>query len=247
MLHIVCRNGEVRVFRVLSRSSPDILQLCVDDVWFTLNYSLQDATEQPSTEQPSTRGSPQNLQLISLPEDSGELFLSWDTPLTNEEVTSYNIVCSANIPSGSGQPTTSHTLSLTTNNTSVILPVLGQKSVDYACCVTAQSSELFPTPTCSSVQIVPPPASTAGVSDSILVPVLGVLVGVFFLALVVVSVLLVVFMCTGTSRTTTGEQTCPTETNPAYICHTETNLAYGVTSNQSELIPNIDDGDYEDI
>lgn len=184
----------------MPESSPAVIELCIDDVWVALNYSLQDATptEQLSTQQPLTdEQSPQNLQLNSLSE---ELLLSWAAPSTDGEVTSYNIACSTNIQSGNGQPITSLTLSLSTSDTSALLPVFGQELMEYTCCVTAQRPlEMFSPPTCGSVQVAPLPAPT-GALGSILVPVLGVLVGVFFLALVLVSVALLVFMCTGTSK-----------------------------------------------
>lgn len=183
----------MRVTRGTTETSPAVVEICVDDIWITLNYSL------PATEQPIAQP-PRNLQLNLL---ADELFLSWETPFTNVAVMDYSAVCSTDIQLGNGRPITSLTLSLTTGDTSALIPpFMGlQESTTYSCCVTAHYETLgvSSTPTCGSVQFLPTPAP-AGISDSILVPVLGVLAGVFLLALVVVSAALVVFMCTGTKQ-----------------------------------------------
>jgi hypothetical protein len=171
----------VRVVRE-TEISPAVLELCVDDVW--LRYSAPDPPPPP-----------QNLQLSQLTSD--DIFLSWGAPPAGEEVTGYTATCSL-------------AFSLTTTGISATIPLIGlQEHVNYTCCVTAEQGTGASSPNCGSIDAqhekinavsTSDSSIMTGVSDSILVPVLGVLAGVFFLAVVVVSVSLVVFVCTDTKR-----------------------------------------------
>lgn len=159
----------------------------MDDQWLTTSDPLQFSTDQFP---------PRNLQLRSLGDG---LFASWDTPLqeSGEVVAGYDITCT---------PTESSHLyySLTvdgSNINSVMVDVIALQPTDYSCCVTSRIQRdmltLISPEVCDTVQFTP--EGSQG-SNSILVPVLGVLVGVFFLALLVMGVALVVFMTTSTSK-----------------------------------------------
>lgn len=163
-----------------------VVELCVDDEW--LGYPFETLP---------TMLPPQNLQLESR-EDA--LFFSWEAPPTEDEIRGYSVVCSTNIQIGSGQPIALLTLSVNTSDLSVSIPFLMEESTDYSCCATAQyEGGASSSSVCGTVLSGPAPTPTE-TSDSILVPVLGVLAALFFLALVVVSVALLVFMCTGVKQ-----------------------------------------------
>ena len=165
-----------------------VIEICVDDVW--LRYPLQPPSE--------TLPIVQSLQLESH-EDA--LLLSWEAPQTEEEITGYSVVCSTTLRSNNGRPVTPLNLSVSVSDISVIIPLLSLgEPASYTCCVTAQyEGQASSGPICETIQSAPAPTPTE-TSDSILVPVLGVLAAVFLLALAVVSVALLVFVCTGVRR-----------------------------------------------
>ena len=204
----VCRDDEVRAVRDAETGSP-LMELCVDDMWLALNCSAQNFT-QNSTEEPATSSSggtgepqidnlpqPANLQVRSLVPD---LFVSWEAPSSDRTIADYAVSCSTVVPP---DQMVTLTLSLTTDQTSVLVPLPpAQEARSFTCCVTAQyestgTGNLSP-PSCEEVLVESITPTSTG--PSILVLVLGVLVGVLFLALLVVSIALVIFVATGSSR-----------------------------------------------
>lgn len=165
------------------------LQLCMDDQWLTVSSSLQVDTDELS---------PTNLQLTSISEG---LLLSWERPHTESGITSYDVACSTLVQSSSGEHLTSISVTVDGGTTSTVVSVLTTPA-SYNCCVTANTEGsggvTFSSETCGTTLFDTLASESTG--DSILVPVLGVVVGVLFSALVIVSVALVIFM------TTSGKQ-----------------------------------------
>ena len=193
----VCRDDEARALRETD-SSPVVVEICEDDQWLTLNLSMQN-TRPLTGELP-----PANLQLSSVPDG---LLLSWEVPLTNEVVTGYDITCSTPVQSSdlNSQQTISLTLSLTIDNrdtTSALIPVTTLQQATYTCCVSSRYENTVQVSACDDVLIILPVTPQPPEADSILVPVLGVLAGVFFLAAMLLGAALVLFIVTsGTNKT----------------------------------------------
>lgn len=173
-------------------ATPVALQLCVDDNWLTVSNSLEVITEDLP---------PRNLEITSTEEG---LLVSWEEPSTNEEITSYDIMYFA-----ATQPASAQQLTLRVNAeggaTSALLSVLSPETTSYRCCVSSHIERhpglIFSSEVCETVEYTPLVVSTAQQnSGSILVPILGIVAGVLFLALVVVSLALMVFMKTASTR-----------------------------------------------
>ena len=190
-LTVVCRNNEVRVN---TESTPAAIELCVNDEW--LNAALQIDANEPT---------PENFQILT---SQTGLSLSWEQPLTNESIENYEIVCSSVIKPVNGFTNFSHILN--GNSTTLFIPATALECMDYNCCIiTHFHTERFAglrssTRLCETISSMesPPPSEAAtpktpcpsSQSDTILVPILGLLAGVLFLALIVVSVALMAFM-----------------------------------------------------
>lgn len=145
--------------------------------------------------------SPRNLQLSPLQDEVGVgVSVTWERPNVDLQhvVTGYDVICSP-----VDTPQFSISLSVSGSSTNATMPLLASQSTDYTCCVTSHvrsdietaGPEMF-SEACEDIQFVrPPPSPSPSPSgDSILVPILGVLVGVFFLALLVVALALVAFI-----------------------------------------------------
>ena len=207
-LCLVCRDDEVVVTRE-SPSSKARIQLCLHDQWLLLNYTLMlpdeppDVSVGPTTSTSSTTTAaepslepPSNLRLSTSP---AELQLSWDAPSlpadSEDTVDSYSIICSTS--TSNSQQTTSLSLSLTVQETTASISAPNQQPATYTCCITALTEQgLSSLEGCDDVQFSPFVAPTPSTSSScgIITPVLGVLVGVLFLALLAVCVVLLVLM-----------------------------------------------------
>lgn len=200
-MYTVCRDDETRALRETD-SSPVVVQICEDDQWLTLNLSM------PTTRPLTGELPPANLQLNSVLDG---VKLSWEAPLTNEVVTGYNITCSTPVqsPDPNSQQTISLTLSLTIEDsatTSALIPITTQQQTMYTCCVTSQYESTTQVSACDDVLFIIPPSQPTQEADSILVPVLGVLAGVFFLATMLLGVALVVFIVTSGTNKTEGKR-----------------------------------------
>ena len=168
----------------------------MDDEWLNISNALQANANEPA---------PRNVRIIT---NQNGLELSWDSPPTNKNVIRYNIMCSTAMQSTNGRHITTFFVDGDTRAATVPVPVRTTTVLepsDYYCCITAhiqgQSSLILATKSCDTInnqffptQLAPGHTVSSPTSDSILVPVLGILVGVLFLALVVVSVALVAFI-----------------------------------------------------
>lgn len=167
------------------------IELCVDDQWLTISDPLQFSTDQFL---------PGNLQLSSF---LSGLSAEWEVPLleSGKVVTGYDITCTQVQPGNLQHSSESLTVDGTT--TSALVTITALQPTDYRCCITSHIQRdvltIFSLGVCDTAQFTPPPVSVP-TGNFILVPVLGVLVGVFFLALVIVGVALVVFMTASTSK-----------------------------------------------
>lgn len=182
---IVCRDGEVR------RGNADsaTLEICLEDEWLAPTNSLQVAMgNSPVT----------NIQLI-------QETLSWSPPATDENILRYDITC---FTSDSDRLMWSL---LGNSQTSTTLHFLLPQAM-YTCCVTTITQGRMgveftseacqgglvvttpPTTTPTTPTTCPPTPGCSTAAESILVLVLGVLAGLFFLALLIVSCALLVFM-----------------------------------------------------
>ena len=190
----VCRDNELMVD---DETNPTVLQICLEDQWLTLGNSLQLI----NNDFPVT-----NLQLNN---NENGVSLSWDRPIiTNEdmEITSFDVVCST--AGGDVQHSSSRTVSDDGATSSTFLPLLARETINYMCCVTTNvrgnTGVRFSSETCETSLFIPPPScpptAAPARDDSILVLILGVLAGLFFLALIIVSIALVAFICAGASR-----------------------------------------------
>ena len=174
------------------------LQICLDDQWLTLDSSLRVASE----EFPVV-----NLQLDG---DGVGISVEWDAPTTDEMVLGYDVVCSMDISTGM------LTISLSVNGESPSMPIFLSLAVPgtYRCCVTANvqgntgvrfSSQTCQTTTTTTSQFTSTPTPcppTASCEDPcpIITLVMGVLAGVFLLALLIVGMALVIFLCSASNR-----------------------------------------------
>ncbi len=178
-----------------------VLLLCLDDEWVNIQPGEVEGTVvavQGRTNPPL----PRNLDITT---DQNGFQFSWERPLTDDSITGYDVTCfTGTTPSKYGV-----TLSLSVDGSSTsayIVALMDPQYTNYRCCVTAHIqvyAELSPiatTPLCDDVSIVIPPLPTASTTstNSILVPVLGILAGLFLLALLIVSVALVLFMISNT-------------------------------------------------
>ena len=177
------------------RLNSGAVQVCLEDEWLTISETIQFSTD---------RSLPRNLELRSI---GGEgLSATWDPPLLESGVSvdGYDLSCTLE-RSDSSRQRSSESLTVSGSTNSASLAITATEPVEYNCCITSRvqrrSFTFVSPPLCENVHYMPPivvvepPQETTG---SILVPVLGVLVGVFFVALVVMGVALVVFITSNT-------------------------------------------------
>ena len=163
----------------------------MDDEWLNVSDALQANANEPA---------PRNVRIVT---NQNGLELSWDSPPTNENVIRYNIMCSTAMQSTNGCHITTFFVDRNTRAATVPVPVRTTTILepsDYHCCITAhiqrQSSLILATKSCDTInnQLFSAPGPTVS-SQGFITPVLGILAGMFFLALVVVAVVLVAYTC----------------------------------------------------
>ena len=198
----VCRNDELRVTR---QDSSLTIELCLDDAWLTISNSLQF----------STHGFiPRNLELNASRQESQEgLSVSWEAPEldSGEIIVGYDIIC-AEERSGiqqSPQQRSSESLTVNGNINNAFVAITATQPIDYSCCITSHIQRGVLTylslPECGAYQFIPSSDNSSSVSatssptvqresDFMLVLILGILVGAFFMEIIVMCIALLVFM-----------------------------------------------------
>ncbi len=191
-LSIVCRDGELND----GSTGAAVLQVCLEDEWLTLENSPLVANGNfPVT----------NLQLG---QSGNEVELAWEPPLDNEAIISYNVECSTTTAAG---VRLASSLSVAGGDPpfSVSLPLPAPEASMYRCCVTTIvqgtagvriASETCQDELTSPFTPLPCPPTVSCLYPVTLILILGVLAGLFFMALLIVSFALVLFICTAASR-----------------------------------------------
>ena len=162
----------------------------MDDEWLNVSDALQANANEPA---------PRNVRIVT---NQNGLELSWDSPPTNENVIRYDILCSTISRYINSQHTTSINMFVDGNTLTATVPlrtIRTPEPSDYNCCITAhiqrQSSLILATMSCHTIELFFTPLSSGPIasSQSSTILVLGILAGVFFLALVVVAVVLIAY------------------------------------------------------